>query len=91
MCLAVPMKLVEIDGDRAGLAELDGVRRPVDLSLVSDPRLGDYVIVHAGFAIETLDPREAEERLALFAELAAALDDPSAAATDSRPRLHAPS
>lgn len=70
MCLAVPMKLVEVRGDDTGIADLDGVRHDVDLSLVAEPRTGDYVIVHAGFAIEKLDQEDADARLALFAELA---------------------
>lgn len=76
MCLAVPMRITELRDDGNGVADLDGNRQVVDLSLVEDPRPGQYVIVHAGFAIEKLDPREADERLALFAELAKALGDP---------------
>ena len=70
MCLAVPMKVVEVRPDGSGVADLDGARHEVNLSLVNDPRLGEYVIVHAGFAIEKLDEAEANERLALFDELA---------------------
>jgi len=66
MCLAVPMKIVEIRDDGKGVAELEGSRQVVDLSLVSDVRVGVYVIVHAGFAIETLDQAEADATLALF-------------------------
>lgn len=72
MCLAVPMKLVEIGADGKGVAELEGSRHGVDLSLVSDVRLGDYVIIHAGFAIEKLDQAEADATLELFAEIARA-------------------
>lgn len=71
MCLAVPMKLTELREEGTGVAELDGSRHDVDLSLIEDPRLGDFLIVHAGFAIEKLDRQEADERLALFEELAA--------------------
>ena len=70
MCLAIPMKIVEVRPDATGVADLDGARHEVNLSLVNDPRLGEYVIVHAGFAIEKLDETEANERLALFDELA---------------------
>ena len=70
MCLAVPMKLVDVRDDATGVADLDGVRHAVNLSLVADPRTGDYVIVHAGFAIEKLDQAEADSRLTLFEELA---------------------
>ena len=70
--MAIPMKIVEIRKDGIGVVELDGSRRDANLSLVSDPKLGDYVIVHAGFAIEKLDEKEANEQLALFAEIAEA-------------------
>ncbi len=68
MCLAVPMKLQEVDGEY-GVADYDGVRRRVNVSLVESPAVGDYVIVHAGFAIEKLDTAEAEERVRLFKEM----------------------
>jgi hydrogenase expression/formation protein HypC len=64
------MRVVELREDGCGVADFDGSRQAVDLSLVSDPRVGDFVIVHAGFAIERLDPEEADERLALFAQMA---------------------
>ncbi len=70
MCLAVPMKIVEIRADGKGVADLGGSRQVVDLSLVTDARPGVYVIVHAGFAIETLDQAEADATLALFEEIA---------------------
>jgi hydrogenase expression/formation protein HypC len=67
MCLAVPMKLVELSDDaQRGVADLDGARTRVNLGLIEDPSLGDFVIVHAGFAIERLDEGEANERLAMF-------------------------
>lgn len=76
MCLAVPMKLIETAGDgRSGTAMLGDVRYTVDLSLLEDAKPGQYLIVHAGFAIECLDEKEAEERIALFRELAADSSD----------------
>lgn len=70
MCLAVPMKLVEMKDENTGVADLDGVRHEVDLSLIESPATGDYLIVHAGFAIERLNREEADIRLLYFAELA---------------------
>ena len=70
MCLAIPMRLVEVLEVGRGVADLDGSRHDVDLSLIDHPSVGDYVIVHAGFAIEKLDRQEADERLALFDEWA---------------------
>jgi hydrogenase expression/formation protein HypC len=65
------MEIVELNADGTGLCDLDGTRHAVDFTLIEQPRAGDFVIVHAGYAIEKLDVREANERLALFDELAA--------------------
>ena len=75
MCLAVPMELTDVSDEGTATAVLDGNRQTVDVSLIEDPAAGDFVIVHAGFAIEKLDRREADERLALFAEWAASGPD----------------
>jgi len=71
MCLAIPAKVTKIDGDMATI-EVGGVTRSTSLMLVTDVVLGDYVIVHAGFAIHRVDPEEAQESLRLLRELAAA-------------------
>ncbi len=68
MCLAVPLKIVEMNGLDA-VGERDGVRRSMRLDFIREPRLGDYVIVHAGFAIEKVDGAQAEEDQALAREL----------------------
>ena len=65
------MKIVELRPDKVGVAELDGSRQEVNLSLVPDAGVGSYVIVHAGFAIERMNEHEADEILAVFAEMAA--------------------
>lgn len=70
MCLAIPMRLTKIGVDGKAIAEVDGIGHAVDVSLIEAPRIGQYVIVHAGFAIETLDEDRANEILALFAEMA---------------------
>lgn len=71
MCLALPARLVEkLEGDQ-GLVDLGGVKKPVSLALVPEAVIGDYVIVHVGFAIGLIDPEEAERTLALFAEMEA--------------------
>ncbi|MCP5277407.1 MAG: HypC/HybG/HupF family hydrogenase formation chaperone [Thiobacillus sp.] len=68
MCLAIPAKVVEIAvGDQA-IVDLGGVRKDVSLALVEDVAVGDYVIVHVGYALTRLDPEEAEKTLALMAE-----------------------
>jgi len=68
MCLAIPARVVELmEGDGARV-DLGGVRKEISLALVEDVAVGDYVIVHVGYALSKLDPEEAEKTLALFAE-----------------------
>ena len=67
MCLAVPMCVVAID-DLNAVCEIDGVKRDVSLMMLDNVRVGDYVLIHAGFAIEKLDQVEAEETLRIFRE-----------------------
>jgi len=70
MCLAVPARVLERNGDRAKVDFGDGTTREVNVALV-DVKVGEYVIVHAGFAIEVLDEAEAKETLKLWSELLA--------------------
>lgn len=72
MCLAVPLKIIEINGKDA-VGERHGVRRNVRLDFIRDAACGDYVISHAGFAIEKLDPKQAEDNLAAVREVEDAL------------------
>jgi hydrogenase expression/formation protein HypC len=67
MCLAVPMKIIEIQGDMA-VVESAGLRREVGVMLLDKPRVGDWVLIHAGFAISKLTRKQARETLAIFAE-----------------------
>jgi hydrogenase expression/formation protein HypC len=66
MCLAVPATIVELNGTTATIS-VDGALREVDVSLVDEPRLGDYVLVHAGFAIHKWERSEVEELEAIRA------------------------
>jgi hydrogenase expression/formation protein HypC len=68
MCLSVPMRVTEIRGTR-GRADIGGVSRQIDLRFLEDVGIGDYVIVHAGFALQKLDPEEARETLSLLREM----------------------
>lgn len=68
MCLAVPQEVISITGDRAEVA-LSGNVREADITLVDDVNVGDWVLVHAGFAIEKLTREEAEETLRLFSQV----------------------
>jgi len=67
MCLAIPSKIVEIK-DGLGIIDVDGVIRKVSLLLLEDPKVGEYVIVHAGFAIHKIDESAAMESLKLLRE-----------------------
>ena len=63
MCLAVPMEIVELQPDKKAIARQGSTNVEIDVSLLDDPHPGDYVIIHAGFAIETLDIEEADARI----------------------------
>ncbi|GAB4170958.1 MAG: HypC/HybG/HupF family hydrogenase formation chaperone [Rhodocyclaceae bacterium] len=68
MCLAIPVRVVELlDEDRARV-DVGGVRKDISLALVDDIRVGDYVIVHVGYALQKLDCDEAQKTLELFAQ-----------------------
>ena len=69
MCLAIPMRIVKIDGFSA-VAEVDGVSRQVRLDLLPEVALGDYVLIHAGLAIARVDAEHAQETLSFLRSLA---------------------
>jgi hydrogenase expression/formation protein HypC len=71
MCLAIPALIKSIDGDQA-VVDIEGVTRDVSLQLTPDAQVGDYVLLHTGYAISVIDPAEAEETLKLLKELAEA-------------------
>jgi len=74
MCLAIPAKVIEINGSMA-MIDVEGTRRDVSLLLLQDTRVGDYVIVHAGFAIHKVDEVQAQESLRLLREMAAGMEE----------------
>lgn len=67
MCLALPARVVEITGPDTARIDLSGVRKEISIALVDDVAVGDYVIVHVGYALTKLDPDEAQRTLELFA------------------------
>ena len=69
MCLAIPTLIKSIDGTQADV-EIGGVSRTISVALTPEAQVGDYVIVHTGFAISVLDQEEAQETLKLFDEIA---------------------
>jgi hydrogenase expression/formation protein HypC len=68
MCLAVPAQIVACDGDQA-VADLHGSRLTIATTLVPEAGVGDWVLIHAGFAIAKLEPREAQETFAVLRQL----------------------
>lgn len=70
MCLAIPAYVEQLVSESIAIVNLGGVRKETYLALVDNIEPGDYVIVHVGFALQKLDPEEAERTLALFAEMA---------------------
>jgi len=69
MCVGVPMQVISMDGDNI-VAEVDGVRRSANLMMLGDEvKVGDYLIIHAGFAISKLDEEEARETIRLMKEV----------------------
>ena len=73
MCLAIPSKIIKIENNMATI-DVEGVQREASLLLLEDARVGDYVIVHAGFAISKLDEAAAQETLDLLREAIAAVE-----------------
>lgn len=68
MCLAIPLKLIEIDGKNA-VGESMGMRRNLRVDFIPEPKIGDYVIVHAGFALERLPEKQALEDIEAWEEV----------------------
>lgn len=69
MCLAIPGKILNIDGNSA-LIDFDGIKQKVIIALIQDPEVGKFVIVHAGYAIEQMDEKDALESIEQWKELA---------------------
>lgn len=68
MCLALPVRVVDLLPDDQALVDLGGIRKTISLALVEGVQVGDYLILHVGYALARLDPAEAERTLALFAQ-----------------------
>lgn len=72
MCLAIPFQLIRVEG-KTGVGEASGVQRTIRLDFIREPKVGDYVICHAGFAIERLNEKQALENLQAISEAANAV------------------
>lgn len=68
MCIGIPMQIIKKEEDK-GFVEVNGVKREIGLMLLDDIDIGDWVVVHAGFAITKLKPEEAEEAISIFQEI----------------------
>ena len=75
MCLGIPVQLIEVENSDVGKVEIGGVRRRINLALLDNAKAGDYVLLHAGFAITKVDKSEAEETISLLNELAKKLEE----------------
>ncbi len=69
MCLAIPARIEEMTTPGNAIVNLGGVRKEISLALVDDAAIGDYVIVHVGYALNKIDPEEAQRTLEAFAEM----------------------
>lgn len=70
MCLSIPSKVIEIDEDNVATVDTMGIRRKVSLDLMGDDlRIGDYVLIHVGFAMSKIDEEDAQESLKLYREI----------------------
>ncbi|MDI6839829.1 MAG: HypC/HybG/HupF family hydrogenase formation chaperone [bacterium] len=69
MCLGIPVQVIEIKENSMAIAEIGGVRREICIALVPGVKIGDWVILHAGFAIQILDEKEAKDTLKLLKEI----------------------
>jgi len=68
MCLAIPARVISIDSDDMATVALEGIRKPVSTALLEHVAVGDYVLVHVGYALHTLSEEEAQRTLELMAE-----------------------
>ncbi len=75
MCLAIPAQVTELVDIEHAVVDMGGVRKLISIALVDDLQIGDYVIVHVGYALNRLDPEEAAETLRLIAEFSEVAND----------------
>lgn len=76
MCLAIPAEVTKILPDDMAVVSIDGVSKEISVALIEDLAVGDYVIIHVGYALTKIDPEEAKHTLALLRELGGAAQEP---------------
>lgn len=69
MCLAIPAKVIRINGDQRAVVNVGGIEKEISLALVENVEIGNYVIIHVGFALTVLDEQEAKKTIALLHEM----------------------
>ena len=77
MCLAIPVQIKEIIDENTAVAEISGLKKTISTALLEDVKVGDYVILHVGYALQKIDPEEAQKTLALFSSEASATGEPA--------------
>ena len=77
MCLAIPVQIKEIIDENTAVAEISGLKKTISTALLEDVKVGDYVILHVGYALQKIDPEEAQKTLALFSFDASATGEPA--------------
>lgn len=77
MCLAIPVQIKEIIDENTAVAEISGLKKTISTALLEDVKVGDYVILHVGYALQKIDPEEAQKTLAFFASEASATGEPA--------------
>ncbi|NLK66012.1 MAG: HypC/HybG/HupF family hydrogenase formation chaperone [Campylobacteraceae bacterium] len=76
MCLSIPSKVLEIDENNFAIVETLGVKRGVSLDLIGEPvNVGEYVLIHVGFAMEKIDTKAAEDSIKMYEKIAKAMED----------------
>ena len=77
MCLAIPVQIKEIIDENTAVAEISGLKKTISTALLEDVKVGDYVTLHVGYALQKIDPEEAQKTLAPFASEASATGEPA--------------
>lgn len=70
MCLAIPVEIIELKDNKMAVVEAGGIRKVISIQFLSGVKQGDYVLLHAGFAIQKIDQKQAEETLRILREIA---------------------
>lgn len=78
MCLAIPVQIKEIIDEDTAVAEISGLKKTISTALLDDVKVGDYVILHVGYALQKIDPEEAKKTLELFAAQSSEIEGKSA-------------